>query len=134
MLHVLSEKPSRDAIVAPYVTERQWAQIKQRNYQWAKEALIGKKREHVPIKEVLSTFSKHVKSESAHHSFVTDEILVKSGDPVELILKTADVRNCDIIVMGSHGHGVIEKALIGSTTKKVVQRSKKPVLVVRLPE
>ena len=74
MLHVLSEKPERDAIVAPFVTENKWAQIKQRNYQWAKDALIGKKRDNVAIREVLYTFSENVKSESDHHTFVTDEI------------------------------------------------------------
>ena len=64
MLHVLSEKPASDAIVAPYVTESQWEQIKQRNYQSAKEALIGKKRDLVAVKEILNTFSENVKTES----------------------------------------------------------------------
>ena len=73
-----------------------------------------------------------MKSESANHSFVTDEILVERENSVEQILKTADERNCDLVVMGSHGHGVIEEALIGSTARRVVRRSKKPVLVVRL--
>ena len=134
MLHVLSDKPDKElSIVAPYVTESQWAEIKQRNYQRAREALIGKKRENVAIKEVLHTFSDNVKSESDNQPFVTDEILVERVNPVELILETADKRDCDLIVMGSHGHGVIEGALIGSTARRVVRRSKQPVLVVRLP-
>jgi nucleotide-binding universal stress UspA family protein len=36
--------------------------------------------------------------------------------------------------MGTHGHGILEEAIIGSTARRVVRRSKKPVLVVRLPE
>ena len=40
----------------------------------------------------------------------------------------------ELIVMGSHGHGALEEALIGSTAKKVIRRSKKPVLVVRLSD
>jgi len=47
---------------------------------------------------------------------------------------TADKRHCDLIVMGSHGHGGFVDALIGSTARRVVRRSKKPVLVVRLSE
>ena len=134
MLHVLPDKQDKElSIVAPYVTESQWDEIKQRNYQRAREALIGKKRDNVAITEVLHTFSDNVKSESDNQPFVTDEILVERGNPVELILKTADNRDCDLIVMGSHGHGVIEGALIGSTARRVVRRSKKPVLVVRLP-
>jgi len=49
------------------------------------------------------------------------------------ILKVSEDRQCDLIVMGSHGHGALEDALIGSTASKVLRRSKKPVLVVRLP-
>lgn len=134
ILHVLTDKPDKElSIVAPYVTESQWAEIKQRNYQKAREALIGKKRDNIAITEVLHTFSDNVKSESDNQPFVTDEILVQRGNPVEQILKTADKRNCDLIVMGSHGHGVIEEALIGSTARRVVRRSKKPVLIVHLP-
>ena len=134
MLHVLPDKQDKElSIVAPYVTESQWDEIKQRNYERAREALIGKKRDNVAITEVLHTFSDNVKSESDNQPFVTDEILVERGNPVEQILETADNRDCDLIVMGSHGHGVIEGALIGSTARRVVRRSKKPVLVVRLP-
>ncbi|MEE4263945.1 MAG: universal stress protein [Desulfobacteraceae bacterium] len=32
--------------------------------------------------------------------------------------------------MGSRGHGLIQEVLIGSTSRKVVKRSPKPVLVV----
>ena len=134
MLHVLPDKQDKElSIVAPYVTESQWDEIKQRNYQRAREALIGKKRDNVAITEVLHTFSDNVKSESDNQPFVTDEILVERGNPIEQILETADKRNCDLIVMGSHGHGVIEEALLGSTARRVVRRSKKPVLVVHLP-
>ena len=134
MLHVLSDESDKElSIVAPYVTEEQWAQIKQRNYQQVRDALIGKKRDNIAITEVLNTFSENVRAESDKRSFVTDEILVERGNPVEQILKTADTRNCDLIVMGSHGHGIIEEALIGSTARRVVRQSRKPVLVVRLP-
>ena len=53
---------------------------------------------------------------------------------MEEILKQSQERNCDLIVMGTHGHGVIEEAIIGSTARKVLRRSKTPVLVVRLPD
>ena len=36
--------------------------------------------------------------------------------------------------MGTQGHGLLEDVLIGSTAQRVIRRSKKPVLVVRLPE
>ena len=133
ILHVLFENPDIEARVSPYISDIQWQEIKTRHYQEAREALIGKKRDNVAIHEVLHAFSENVKA-GQDQDFVTDEIIVEKGNPVERILTVADDRNCDLIVVGSHGHGALEEALIGSTAKKVIRRSKKPVLVVRLSE
>ena len=134
ILHVLFEDPDIEAKVGPFIGEEQWKEIKSRHYEEAREALIGKKRDNVAIHEVLHTFSEKVKTAGEDQSFVTDEIIVERGNPVEQILKVADDRNCDLIVVGSHGHGPLTDALVGSTAKKLVRRSAKPVLVVRLPE
>ena len=134
ILNVLIEDPDIESKVAPYIDDDQWEEIKKRHYQEAREALIGKKRDNVAIREVLENFSEKVKIETDSQAFVTDEIIVERGNPVDKILEVADSRNCDLIVMGSHGHGIIEDALIGSTTRRVVRRSAKPVLVIRLPE
>ena len=133
ILHVLFEDSNIESRVSPYISDSQWEEIKKQHYQEAREALIGKKRDNVAIHEVLHTFSENVKA-GEDQSFVTDEIIVERGHPVEQVLKVSDDRNCDLIVVGSHGHGALKEALIGSTAKKIVRRSKKPVLVVRLPE
>jgi len=66
--------------------------------------------------------------------FLVDEILVQEGIPVDEILKAVDSKNCDMIVMGTHGYGMFADALIGSTARRVVRRCKKPVMVIRLPK
>ena len=134
ILHVLFEDPDIESKVAPYIGDDKWEEIKSRHYQEVRETLIGKKRDNVAIQEILHTFSETVRAGSDGPAFVTDEIIVERGNPVQQILKVADERDCDLIVMGTHGHGVLEEALIGSTAKKVIRRSKKPVLVVRLPD
>ena len=134
ILHVLFETPDFESKISPYLGEDEWEEIKTRHYQEAREALIGKKRDNVAIHEVLRTFSENVKVQGDDQAFGTDEIIVESGNPVEQILKVADDRNCDLIVVGSHGHSALGELLIGSTAKKLVRRSTKPVLVVRLPE
>ena len=63
-----------------------------------------------------------------------DEILVERGNPVEVILRVAKEKSCDLIVMGTHGRGSLADAMMGSTARRVIRRSVKPVLVVRLPE
>jgi nucleotide-binding universal stress UspA family protein len=36
--------------------------------------------------------------------------------------------------MGRYGHGTIKDAMIGSTVRRVLRRTQKALLVVRLPE
>lgn len=134
ILHVLFENPDVMSKISPYIGEDQWEEIRKRHYKEAREVLIGKKRDNIAMSEVLETFSKNVKADSEDRTFVTDEIVVERGNPVEQILKVAESRKCDLIVMGSHGHGVLEEALIGSTARRVLRQSTKPVLVVRLPD
>jgi len=57
---------------------------------------------------------------------------IVEGSPAETILKIADKKEADLIVMGSHAHGVLDNLFIGSVADKVVNRSKKPVLLVPL--
>jgi nucleotide-binding universal stress UspA family protein len=134
-LHALSETPELlDKGVIGHIGAERWDEIKKQHYQEAKETLTGKKRDYVPIREVLDQFCEDTKSSHEDHDFITDEILVIRGNPVEEILEQAEKRNCDLIVMGTQGHGILEDALLGSTARRVIRRSKKPVLVVRLPE
>ncbi|MGB2689954.1 MAG: universal stress protein [Desulfobacterales bacterium] len=135
LLHVLDEvSESLDRSVVGYISAERWEEIKRQQFQEAKETLTRKKREYVPIREVLGQFCEDVKSSHADQDFVADEILVTRGNPVDEILAQAEERTCDIIVMGTQGHGILEDALIGSTARRVIRRSKRPVLVVRLPE
>ena len=66
--------------------------------------------------------------------FIMDDVIVEIGQPVDRIFRQAKKTNCDMVVMGSHGQGVFAEAMLGSTSRKVLRRCKKPVLVVRLPE
>ena len=134
-LHVVPESSSYlDAHIIGYVSEQQWAKIKERNLSEAREALIGKKREPSAARAVLDQFCADAKGLKENLATMADEIHVKEGNPVEKILEQADESDCDLIVMGTHGTGSLADAMIGSTARRVVRRSTKPVFVVRLPE
>lgn len=51
--------------------------------------------------------------------------------PAEGILETAELDECDLIVMASHGHRGLKRMLVGSQTAEVIALSKHPVLVLR---
>jgi nucleotide-binding universal stress UspA family protein len=134
MIHVLPEVPALlDQSVIGYISEERWQDIKSQQMDEAKEALIGKKRDHLAIKEALHQFSEDVKQEQEGDGFTTDDIVVQRGNPVEEIIRNAEEQNCDLIVMGTHGQGTLEDVMLGSTARRVIRRSKVPVLVVRLP-
>lgn len=56
---------------------------------------------------------------------------VEKGPPYLSIIETARAKNCDLIVMGSHGRSGVEALFLGSHTLKVLTHSKIPVLVCR---
>ena len=57
--------------------------------------------------------------------------LIVSGRAHREILRAADERAADLIVMGAQGRGGVGLALFGSTTQQVVRRAACPVLTVR---
>jgi nucleotide-binding universal stress UspA family protein len=135
MIHVLPEVPDiLNKNIIGYISADRWEEIKSQNVDEAREALIGKRRDHLAIRDALHQFSQNVKESHAGSGFVTDDIVVVRGNPVEQILAQAEEKNCDLIVMGTHGHGTLADVMMGSTARRVLRRSTKPVLVVRLPE
>lgn len=57
---------------------------------------------------------------------------VVEGSPSREIIRYAESEECDLIVMGTHGRGGIDRLLLGSVTEKVVRGSEVPVLTVRV--
>ncbi len=60
------------------------------------------------------------------------EIQVHHGNPVVQILEAADRIDADLLVLGTHGKGLIRQAFLGSVAEKVLRKAHRPVLVVPL--
>ena len=56
---------------------------------------------------------------------------VRDSPPAEGIAETAKEKNCDLIVMASHGRRGLRRLVLGSQTTEVLAITKVPVLVVR---
>jgi nucleotide-binding universal stress UspA family protein len=56
--------------------------------------------------------------------------LLLQGPTAETILKEADKLHVDAILMGTRGHGAIHDLIVGSTSKGVLHKSTRPVLLV----
>lgn len=60
-----------------------------------------------------------------------DTVCETSDHPYDAILKAADAKGCDLILMTSHGRKGLAAVLLGSETRKVLTHARVPVLVVR---
>ncbi len=58
-----------------------------------------------------------------------ETVQLTHNQPYEMIIATAKDRNCDLIVMASHGRGGIAAIILGSVTTKVATYSPVPVLI-----
>jgi nucleotide-binding universal stress UspA family protein len=59
------------------------------------------------------------------------EVKVLHGDPSERISEYADYSNSDLILVGSKNEGALRKAVLGSVSGSLANKSKKSVLIVK---
>jgi nucleotide-binding universal stress UspA family protein len=57
--------------------------------------------------------------------------LIWAGDPGDMIVSAAEAERADMVLVGSHGRGVVGRFFIGSVSEHVVRHAPCPVLVVR---
>ncbi|XP_059652319.1 universal stress protein A-like protein isoform X4 [Cornus florida] len=62
------------------------------------------------------------------------EAKVELGDPRDVICQMAEKLGVDMVVMGSHGYGLIKRTFLGSVSNHCAQNVKCPVLIVKKPK
>jgi nucleotide-binding universal stress UspA family protein len=60
--------------------------------------------------------------------------VAESADVAEAVAATAEQRDAAALVVGSRGLGGVKSKLLGSTSRRLLHDSRRPVLVVRAPE
>jgi nucleotide-binding universal stress UspA family protein len=73
-------------------------------------------------------------ADAARAAGVEYEVVYERNDsPFESIIRLAEEKGCDLILMASHGKRGVGALLLGSETQKVLTHSRIPVLVYRSP-
>ncbi len=72
-----------------------------------------------------------VEDRAKEHGITVDLTHEIDDAPAEAIVRYAGLRNCDLIVMSSHGRRGVQKMLLGSQTSEVLVKTTIPVLVIR---
>ena len=104
----------------------------QKYYMYQTDIIVQVKKETVKQHKREADRNLSVIEKAAKDAGVPCETLCEISDyPYETIIKVAEKRGCDLIMMASHGRRGIGAILIGSETQKVLTHSKIPVLVYR---
>jgi len=59
------------------------------------------------------------------------ETVVATGDPAQQIMENAKKKACDLIILGSRGMGPLRGVILGSVSRKVLNNTQRPVLIVK---
>lgn len=82
------------------------------------------------LKEAVSSAEKTIKEKLGDETAkISTEIL--TGSPKRIIVEEAEDFGADLVVVGSHGYGFLDRALLGSISDYVIHHVPCSVLVVR---
>ncbi len=83
------------------------------------------------LKRAAETVLANASANAAKLNIICESVHVPNEFPAEAILKEAKARDCDLIVMASHGRRGLARLVLGGETLRVVTHSAVPVLVCR---
>lgn len=69
-------------------------------------------------------------TESAKLEIPTAECDLVEGSPLHSLLDYVKHHSADLVVLGSHGHGVIASLLLGSVAEGMIRKATVPTLIV----
>ena len=125
ILHVFEKvDPASNAWLDPYLYEERHQKIYNEHITETK-ALIKKR---------LKTIRENELKDNPEFEDIAISIEICEGFPAEEILSSADELNCDEIIMGTHSKGIIANTFLGSTAKRVLRWTRKPVFIIPLPK
>jgi nucleotide-binding universal stress UspA family protein len=124
LLHVLRSEDFDDAVEAERVLE-----------QLVPEARTGVPSQDEVVRTVARTDLRRLLSPDEEQATRAEYLLRPAGDdgPHAAIAQCAREYGIELIVMGKHGLGRVERMLGGSVTEKLLRLAPCPVLVIRHP-
>ena len=123
ILHVMEKIPShQQSMVEAYLPEPYKENLEKR-----KNGVINR------VRMRLNEFCNKELKDQPQALDRIDTIDVCEGYPAEETLRRSAESNYDLIVMGTHGKGIISQTFLGSVAKQVLRRNRIPVFIVPLP-
>ena len=107
-----------------YIGKKEWRTYHEKGIALAREA----------IQQRIQETSRQVKQTMPRCPITEDKVMVRIGNPAKEIVAAAEEGDFDLIILGTHGHGKLAESMMGSVAGDVIRHSRRPVMVVRLPD
>lgn len=125
ILHVIETLPSAaEGLLSQFMGEEKLRQLRRE----MGEEMVEK------IRERLRQFAERELKRDPKTLKKVVSIDVVYGIPAAEILRKSEEINADVVILGSHGKGLIRHAFLGSVSEQVLHRIRKPVYIIPLPE
>ena len=125
VLHVVEPiNPNTYMQISSMMGESEWINLQLERTNHLSEALLSN----------LRSFCMELQTDIDAFRLKDDQIMVRKGLPMEEIANLADEKGADLIVLGTHGYGLVKDALMGGTVRRLIRQSKIPVLIVPNPK
>lgn len=83
----------------------------------------------------MRTYAENQLKNLTPHAFINDpsvHYLVEEGSPSQELAKSVEANDVDMVVMGAHGYGPVQKYFVGKTTDKILGSVTRPILTVKI--
>jgi len=125
ILHVMEALPSAvEGLITQFMGEEKLRKVRKE----MEVDLLGR------IRERLRQFAERELKRDPKTLKKVVSIEVVRGNPAAEILRKAEELDADVVIMGTHGKGLISHAFLGSVSEQVLHRIRKPVYIIPLPE
>ena len=87
---------------------------------------------HSIAQDLRSQIHLQTQTLAAKHGINKDHVLICEGDAADKIIDTAQELNADLIVLAANNRSALNRLLLGSTSRKVLNQAQCDVLVLRV--
>jgi nucleotide-binding universal stress UspA family protein len=117
-----------------YMTHELWEELSGRNLDDAKKILLNRRRDDLAIRNI-EQLCKECLEDQPEQPVLSYDVKVRAGECLEEILAEAHGGGYDLLVISKHGNRLsVKDAVIGDTARRVMRRSRIPVLMIPLDE
>ena len=121
----IAESEKAELIILNVIDSKRFTSLPEESFENPDEVTAESEGERI-----INRVKKLIEDKTEEGSNIRISTIAVEGNPAETILKTATIKEADMIVIATSGKHMINRFLLGSVTEKIIRQSKIPILVV----